>query len=319
MKKIIAIIITLATTFTLFAGCTENKENKNTLSIGLIQLVEHPSLDEIRTAFTDKITKDSSKKDIEIKIDYQNAQNDMSTINTICQKFVADDVDLIVAIATPTAQGAATAVQDTDIPVIFSAVTDPVSAELVQNLDAPEGNITGTSDAIPVDKIFDLADELTPDINKYGIVYNLGEVNSVSVVKEAKEYLQEKGIEVIESPVTSSTEVQTATQNLANKCDAIFVPIDNTVANAMPILAQEAINANLPVYAAADSLVLDGALASVGVNYTNLGKQTADMALKAITGTDIKDIAVEVLKDNSVTVNEETAKAIGVDISKYTK
>ncbi|MFZ2537832.1 MAG: ABC transporter substrate-binding protein [Oscillospiraceae bacterium] len=318
MKKFIAIILSLTLVFPMLTGCG-NITKVDTLKVGLIQLVEHSSLDEIRTAFTKQITENATTKGLNIEIDYQNAQNDMSMINTICQKFVADKVDLIVAIATPAAQGAASAVIGTDIPVIFSAVTDPVAAQLVLDINAPEGNITGTSDAIPVEMIFDLADELTPNIKKYGVVYNLGEINSVSVVKQAKEYLESKGLELIESPITSSTEVQTAAQNLVGKCDGIFVPIDNTVANAMSILAGEAINAKIPVYAAADSLVLDGALASVGVNYTNLGKQTADMALKAITGTAIRYIPVEVLKDNSVTVNKDTATAIGVDVSKYAK
>ncbi len=318
MKKFITIILSLTLALTVLTSCADTNQ-VDTFKIGLIQLVEHSSLDEIRTAFTDQIAESAKKNGLQIEIDYQNAQNDMTTINTICQKFVADNVDLIVAIATPAAQGAAAAVQGTNIPVIFSAITDPIAAELVLDLDAPEGNITGTSDAIPVDKIFDLADELTPGNKKYGVVYNLGEDNSVSVVKQAKEYLESKGIELIESPITSSTEAQLAAQNLVGKCDAIFVPIDNTVANAMSILAEEAIKTKTPVYAAADSLVGDGALASVGVNYTNLGKQTADMALKAITGTAIKDIPVEVLKDNSVTVNTDTATKIGVDVSKYAK
>ena len=133
--------------------------------------------------------------------------------------------------------------EGTDIPVIFSAVTDPVAAGLVENTEAPEGNITGTSDAIPVSKIFDLAAELTPDVQSFGLIYNTSEINSVSVIEETKAYLDEKGISYVENAVTATGEVQTAAQNLLNQCDAVFAPIDNTVASAMPILAEEAINA----------------------------------------------------------------------------
>ena len=232
---------------------------------------------------------------------------------------MGNKVDAIVAIATPAAQGAATAVAGTDIPVIFSAVTDPAAAGLVENLEAPEGNITGTSDAIPVEKIFELAAELTPDAESFGLIYNTGEVNSVSVIDETKAYLDAQGISYTEASVASTGDVQTAAQTLLSKCDAIFAPIDNTVASAMGVLADEAIKAGKPVYVAADSMVNDGGLATVGVNYTNLGTQTADMLLKVLTGTPVCEVPVEVLKENAVVVNEETAAAIGVDVSKYAR
>ncbi|MEG0179804.1 MAG: ABC transporter substrate-binding protein, partial [Oscillospiraceae bacterium] len=286
---------------------------------GVIQLAQHPSLDEIYAAFEKQLNEEATKAGITVKIDYQNGQGDPTNINTICQKFVGDKVDAIVAIATPAAQGAAAAAEGSNIPIVFSAVTDPVEAQLVMNPSAPEGNITGTSDAIPVDKIFALAKELTPNVKSFGIVYNMGEPNSVVVVEQAKKYLADNGITLEESPITASGEVQMAAKNLSGKCDAIFVPIDNMVANAMPVLAQEAIAKGKPVYAAADSLVRDGALASVGVNYTNLGKKTADMLIKVLQGTAIKDIPVEILSDNAVVVNADTAKALNIDVSKYNK
>ncbi|MEG1873777.1 MAG: ABC transporter substrate-binding protein, partial [Ruthenibacterium sp.] len=234
----------------------------------------------------------------------------MSTISTICQQYVADQVDLIIAIATPAAQGAAAAVDGTEIPVIFSAVTDPVAAELVDSLAAPGGNITGTSDAIPVEKIFALAEELTPKVKSYGLIYSTSEVNSVA-------YRDGKGIAYTEGAVTTTGDVQISAQNLLSKCDAIFAPIDNTVASAMTVLAEEGIKAGKPVYVSADSMVADGGLATVGINYTNLGTQTADMAMKVLTGTKPADIPVEVLKDNAVVVNTDTAAALKVDVSKY--
>lgn len=287
------------------------------VTVGLIQLVEHPSLDEIRTAITARFEEKAAENGLEVEISYQNAQNDTSTINTICQQFVASQVDIIVAIATPAAQGAAAAAENTGIPVVFSAVTDPVSAGLVENMDAPEGNITGTSDAIPVEKIFALAQELTPEAKSFGLIYNTSEDNSLSVIVEVKAYLDANGLSYTEGAVTSAADIQTSARNLLGRCDAIFAPIDNTVASAMGVLADEAIQVGKPVYVAADSMVADGGLATVGVNYTNLGSQTADMALKILTGTPVQEVPVEVLRDNAVVVNTETAEAIGVDVSKY--
>ena len=283
------------------------------VNIGRIQLMEHASLDEIRTAIEAGLEAKGAEYGVKVNVDYQNAQGDTSTINTICQQFVGNKVDAIVAIATPAA------VAGTDSPVIFSAVTDPAAAGLVENLEAPEGNITGTSDAIPVEKIFELAAELTPDAESFGLIYNTGEVNSVSVIDETKAYLDAQGISYTEASVASTGDVQTAAQTLLSKCDAIFAPIDNTVASAMGVLADEAIKAGKPVYVAADSMVNDGGLATVGVNYTNLGTQTADMLLKVLTGTPVCEVPVEVLKENAVVVNEETAAAIGVDVSKYAR
>lgn len=335
MKKMLGFVLAAAMMLSAFTACgapassgsssaSSSASDSGSVSaaakevtVGLIQLMEHPSLDEIRTAIEAELNAKAAENGLAITIDYKNGQGDPSTINSICQQFVSDKVSAIVAIATPAAQGAATAAAGTDIPVIFSAVTDPVEAGLVENLNAPEGNITGTSDDIPVEKIFDLAAELTPSVKSFGLLYNAGEDNSVSVIAKTKAYLESKGISYTEATVASTGDVQTAAQSLLSTCDAVFSPIDNTVASAMGVLANEAIQAKKPVYVAADSMVHDGGLATVGVNYTNLGTQTADMLLKALTGTPISEIPVEVLKDNAVVVNTETAEAIGVDVSKY--
>ncbi len=335
MKKIFALLTVFALASALLAACggntsssqstsgnaagasTANSEADKTLKIGLIQFVEHTSLDEIREAFTKQIEKEAAAKGMNVTIDYKNAQADTSMINSICRQFVDDKVDMIVAIATPAAQGAATAVADTDIPVVFSAVTDPVAAGLVENLQKPEGNISGTSDAIDVNRIFELAKELTPEVQSFGLIYNKGEANSVSVIEETKKYLDSIGVSYEEKTVTSAAEVKQAARALLENNDAIFAPIDNTVANAMAALADEAIALQKPVYVAADSMVRDGGLATVGVNYTLLGQKTADMALRILGGEAVADNPVEVMTDVAVVVNEETAKAIGVDVSKY--
>lgn len=301
------------------AAASASATGKTAFKVGLIQYVEHPSLDEIRAAIVAQLETKAAAEGLTIDVSYQNAQGDAATINSICQQFVSDGDDLIIAIATPTAQGAAAAVDGKDIPVIFSAVTDAVSAGLVNSVEVPGGNITGTSDMIPVNQIFDLAAELTPDVKSYGLIYNTSESNSVSVIEQTKKYLDDNNITYVESAITTSADVQTAAQNLLSKCDAIFAPIDNTVATAMSVLADEAIKAGKPVYVSADSMVADGGLATVGINYTNLGTQTADMALKVLMGAKAGTLPVEVLKEYSVAVNAETAKAIGVDVSKYAK
>lgn len=334
MKKIFAAILALSLLLTACSGASSSApapssqpeaasssqeapsaSSGETLKIGLVQMMEHPSLDEIREAFLAEL-KAQGYDDSKVVIDYQNGQGDMGTLNTIAQKFVGDGVDMIVAIATPAAQAAA-ATDST--PIIFSAVTDPVDAGLVSDLEAPDRNLTGTSDAIPVDRIFALADELTPGIKTYGLLYNNGESNSVSVIRDVKVALNAAGIAFEEATVINSSEVTTAAQSLVGKVDAIFSPIDNTVAYAMPNLAQIAIEAKLPVYVAADSMVNDGGLATVGVNYTQLGKQTAQMAAEVLSGKPVSEVPVQVLSEYATVVNPDTAAAIGVDVSKYVK
>ena len=335
MKKIFAAILALSLLLTACSGASSSApapssqpeaasssqeapstSSGETLKIGLVQMMEHPSLDEIREAFLAEL-KAQGYDDSKVVIDYQNGQGDMGTLNTIAQKFVGDGVDMIVAIATPAAQAAAAATDST--PIIFSAVTDPVDAGLVSDLEAPDRNLTGTSDAIPVDRIFALADELTPGIKTYGLLYNNGESNSVSVIRDVKVALNAAGIAFEEATVINSSEVTTAAQSLVGKVDAIFSPIDNTVAYAMPNLAQIAIEAKLPVYVAADSMVNDGGLATVGVNYTQLGKQTAQMAAEVLSGKPVSEVPVQVLSEYATVVNPDTAAAIGVDVSKYVK
>ncbi len=279
--------------------------------VGIVQLVEHLALDQVREAFTETLLE--ARPDVEI--DYQNGQNNPSTINAICQKFVGDGVDLILAIATPAAQGAAAATQD--IPIVFSAVTDPVAAGLVSNLERPDANLTGTSDAVPVEGIFDLAYQITPDIKTYGLLYNASEINSVIAIEEAKEILDARGLNYVEVAVTNIGEVTTAAQSMVGRVDAIFSPTDNTVSSAMANLAQVAIDAGLPTYVGAVTMVTDGALASVGVSYPQLGRQSARMAMAILDGTPVSEIPVELQERFDVAVNAETAAALGIDVSAY--
>ncbi len=329
MRKIISIIISIAMVFVLLTGCSsgegitqtdaaevrneseESTTDNDKIRIGIIQPVEHPSLNQIREYIIKGLEEQGLKDKVEIT--YKDAQGDSSNINTIISQFVGDEMDVIVPIGTGAAQSAAAATKD--IPVIFAAASYPVEAGLVKDLNKPEANVTGVSDAIDVEQIFDLAFELTPDIKTFGFIYNSGEVNSAAAIEKAKEYLDEKKIDYVEATITNSGELLQAAQSLVGKADAIFTPTDNTVASAMPVLAAEAINAGIPVYTGADSLVADGGLATVGVDYTILGRQVAEMVKKVIDGKGISDIPVETLKEYEKIINTATAKQIGVEIS----
>jgi len=314
LKRILSVLVCTATVCALFTGCGGKSAE---FTIGLSQISDHPSLNTIRESFTAEMERLGYGPD-RVSINYKNAQGDQSNLNSISQTFVGDQVDLIVAIATPTAQSAAAAAENSGIPVLFSAVTDPVAAKLVQDGQNPGGTITGTSDAIPVESIFGLAAQLTPNAKTFGFVYNLGEANSVSVINDAKAYCDQNGLTYKESTVTNSSEVQQAAQSLVGSVDAFFTPIDNTVAEAMPVFAEVAINAGLPIYPGADSMVIDGGFATVGIDYTVLGQKTAEMAIAILEGGDPATMPVVTLDNFRGIINKETADALNIDISGVT-
>lgn len=283
-------------------------------TVGILQYTSHSSLDEIAAAIQSELEQQAQAAGVTISVELKNGQGDAATINDICKMFVSDKVDLIIPIATPAATAAAAVVQGTDIPLVYSAVTDPVEAQLAQSMEAPGENMTGTSDYIDTAKILDLVLANNPDTKTLGLIYNLGETNSATTIEDLRPVLEEKGIQAVESTVTTPGEVQMAAQNLISQgVNAIFVPIDNTVASAMSVLADEAIKGGVPVYTAADSMVRDGGLATTGVNYTKLGELTAQMAVQVLQGEDPATMPVQVLNDGIVTVNTTTAAALGID------
>lgn len=320
MKKSLVITMLMVLIGAMFTGCGANEKQKgnkaaetgkNKIQIGIIQPVEHPSLNQIREYIIIGLEEEGLKDKVEIV--YRDAQGDPSNINTIISQFVGDKMDLIVPIGTGAAQSAAAATKE--IPVIFAAASYPEEAGLVKDVNKPEANVTGVSDAIDVKQIFDLAFELTPDIETFAFIYNSGEANSVSAINKAKEYCQVKQIKYLESTITNSGELLQAAQSLAEKADAIFTPTDNTVAAAMPVLAAEAQKAGIPVYTGADSLVADGGFATVGVDYKVLGRQVAAMVKKVLDGENISNIPVETLREYATVINSTTAEKIGLKLS----
>lgn len=313
MKKLMAMVLVVVLAVTMLTGCGGGNDDGK-LKVGIIQLMEHPSLDTIRTSIIEGLEEEGYVDGENIVIDYQNGQNDMSTMKNIAQKFVGDEVDVIVAIATPAAQAALS--ETTDIPIVFAAITDPVDAELVDTLEAPGGNVTGTSDEVSAEQIMGLAKEITPGFKTIGALYNIGEDNSVSVVASLKDFAAKNGYKVVESTVTNTSEVQQAAQYLADKVDVVFSPIDNTIASSMAVVTDIFNKADIPYYVSADSMVKDGGLATYGIDYTVLGNETAKMIADILGGADPATMAVKKMSDMSVYVNTDTAKEIGVEIPK---
>ncbi|MDA8220136.1 ABC transporter substrate-binding protein [Desulfosporosinus sp.] len=321
MKKQLAAVIsafmTLALVFSLTACAPSKTENTGNADakkkIGIVQIVEHPSLNTIRESLIAELQAQGYKDGETITIDYQNAQGDQTNLKTIAQKFVSDKYDLIVAIATPSAQAVIS--ETKDIPILFSACTDPLGSGLVTDMEKPGGNVTGTSDAVSAEKIMELGKRITPDIKTIGALYNSSETNSVSVINELKEYAQKNNMTVVDATVTNSSEVQQAVTSLVDKVDALFSPIDNTVASAMPLVTQIANRAKKPIYVGADSMVKDGGLATYGINYQVLGKETGIMAVEILKGKKAGDIPVKTMKDMDIYLNKTTAKAIGINLS----
>ncbi len=312
LKKIGIVAMLAAVTALGLTGCGGSSGDEDVIKVGLVQLVEHTSLDQIRESIIDRLEEEGYVDGENISIDYQNAQNEQSNLQTICQGFVADDVDVIIAITTPATQAAMNVTDE--IPIVFSAVTDPIASEVVSDLENPGGNVTGTSDIVSAEQIMGLAEEITPGYETIGALYNSSETNSVAVVEDLKEYAAANGLEVEEAAVTNASEIQQAAQSLAQKCDIVFSPTDNTVASSIATANQVFIEAGVPFYVGADSMVKDGALATYGINYQVLGQETADMVIEIINGADPAEMPVRTMEDMEVYINSQTAADMGIDI-----
>lgn len=312
-KRVISTICILALVVTTFTGCGSKKGSDTTYKIGVSQYSTHDALDAAYDGFTDGLAEAGYKEGENIEIDFQNAQGDPSNNNTIAAKLVNDNPDLILAIATPAAQAIANLTQD--IPIIVTAITDPEESGLVESNEAPGGNVTGTSDLNPIKEQMDLLQQLVPTAKKVAILYCSSEDNSKFQAELAAEAAANIGIETVEATVSNSNDIEQVVQSLVNKVDAIYAPTDNIIASAMPTVAMIA-NANkLPVICGESGMVEKGGLATYGLNYYNLGKQTAAMAIKILTGeAKPADMSVEYLENVELTINEDVAAELGITI-----
>ncbi len=299
-------------------AATEAAGDAKEYKVGIVQFMDHPSLNQIETNVESEL--DKLSQDLGVTFNYKdytfNGQGDASVLNQIASELISDEVDVIIPIATPAAQVVQAAVEDKGIPVVFSAVSDPVSANLVAAMDAPGANITGTSDFLNTNAIMDLMLAVDPDIDYVGLLYSNSEDASKQPIADAKAYLDEKGIKYIEKTGTKTDEVQAAADALvAEGVDAVFTPTDNTIQQAELGIYEKFLDAKIPHYAGADSFALNGAFMGYGVDYSNLGVATADMVADILNGgSDTATLAVQTFDNGIATINTDTCEALGLNL-----
>ncbi|EEZ10714.1 conserved hypothetical protein, partial [Brucella melitensis bv. 3 str. Ether] len=281
------------------------------VTVAVTAIVEHPALDAARDGVKDALAEAGYKEGENLKFIYQSAQGNPATAAQIARQFVGEGPDVIVPISTPSAQAVVSATRD--IPVVFTAVSDPVGAQLVKDLKKPGGNVTGLSDMSPVVEHIKLIKEVMPNIKKLGYLYNSGETNSVSLLAALKEAAAAEGIEIVESAATKSAEVQGAARALVGRADAMYVPTDNTIVSALESAVGVAEESKLPLFTADTDSVKRGALAALGFNYYDVGKQTGAIVVKILKGEKPGDIAVDIAKGTDLVINLGAAKKMGVE------
>ena len=284
-----------------------------TIYIATTAIVEHPALDAVRDGIK-KTLNDNGYSGDKLKFTYESAQGKPDIASQIARKMVGDKPDIIVAIATPSAQAAVIA--SSSIPVVFSAVTDPLAAKLVPRLKKPGGNVTGLSDMANVKEHLELIKEFIPNLKAVGIPYNPGEANSVSMLASIKVEAAKMGIKIVESAAPKSSDVMIAAKQLVGKVDAIYCPIDNTIISAAEAVVKVGIDAQVPVFAGDTSTVSRGAIAAVGYDYFDLGRQTGDIVVRILKGEKPGSIDVQMAQGTNLFVNLKMAKRMGVKVPK---
>ena len=314
MKKVISLILSILMLVSLTACGAEHTQAPadKTCKVAIVQQLDHSSLDEIRVAIHAQLTSLAQAQNINIQIQDFNGQNDASVLNQIGTQVVSDGYDLIIPIATTAAQCMVTAAEDTNIPVVYAAVSDPETAGLT---GIP--TVTGVSDALNTPFILDMMRSVQPDIRTVGLLYSNSEPNSETPISQAKEYLDAQGIAYVEKTGTTVSEVNAAASALVGMVDAVFTPTDNAIMNAEVYVAEVLRDAGIPHYTGADSFVLAGAFTTCGVNYTELGTQTADMAFAILLGGEIGPF--QIMDGGIITVNTDVAAALNLDYSSFSQ
>ena len=308
-KNVLLVIGIVLMGLVFLTGTTDAEEN---IEIGISQLVEHPALDGARKGFIKGLEEVGFLEGEDVEFKVENAQGDFATAQSIAKKFKNDRVDLVLAIATPSAQAAANVLKD--IPLLITAVTDPVSAGLTDDMENPGGNITGTTDMNPVQDQFELIKDFLPDVKKVGVIYNSGEANSKVQVDIAKKVAAEMGIEIKEATVTNSSEVQLAASSLVDNVDAIYLPTDNVVASAISAILKVTNEKKVPVFGSEGAMVESGAIATKGISYFELGRKTGRMAAEILNGKEPGKMAIEGSDNLDITINKSACDKLGLKI-----
>jgi len=280
--------------------------------VSITQIVEHPALDSVRKGVKDVLTEAGYKEGENLTWEYQSAQGNPTTAAQIAKKFAGSNADVIVAITTPSAQTMAASARNSKI--IFSSVTDPVGAKLVSAWDKPTDKITGVSDLTPVDQHMALVKEVVPTAKKVGVIYNPGEANSVSLVELVHKHAPAQKLEVVEAASPKSADVQTAMRSLVGKVDVVYLPTDNTVISALEGVLKVAGQAKIPVIAADTDSVKRGAIAALGFNYYDVGRQTGNMVVEALAGKALSTMPVQGVDKTELYLNPKAAEAMGVSL-----
>ena len=317
VRKLLAPLLVVGILLTSLISLHQLKadKKKDVFRIGISQFITHQSLDATREGFVDELAKQGYVEGENIEINLQNAQGEQRNLKTISQQ-LAESSDVVLAIATPSAQSLANTTQTT--PVIFSAVTDPVSAKLVESREHPGGNVTGTSDqsSDAISTQINLIKKVLPKAKSIGILYTQSEPNSVVQKDEAKRLLEEKGFTVVEKTILDSNNVKAAAESLMTEVDMVFVPTDNIISSTMETVKQVSIKHKVPVFGGSTEMIAVGGLYNYGTNYEELGRQTARMLIRVLKGEKPENIAVELPEKLELHTNQEMATALGIDISK---
>lgn len=317
VRKLLAPILVVGILLTSLISLHQLKadKKKDVFRIGISQFITHQSLDATREGFVDELAKQGYVEGKNIEIDLQNAQGEQRNLKTISQQ-LAESSDVVLAIATPSAQSLANTTQTT--PVVFSAVTDPVSAKLVETREHPGGNVTGTSDqsSDAISTQINLIKKVLPKAKTIGILYTQSEPNSVVQKDEAKRLLEEKGFTVVEKTILDSNNVKAAAESLMAEVDMVFVPTDNIISSTMETVKHVSIKHKVPVFGGSTEMIAVGGLYNYGTNYEELGRQTARMLVRVLKGEKPENIAVELPEKLELHTNQEMADALGIDISK---
>lgn len=310
-KRIPALLAAAALGLSL-CGCSSTAEDKSLPTIGIVQMMEHTDLDEVYRGVTDALTEAGYVDGETVNISFGNGQNDVANMKTIVQGFVSDESDVIIAIATAACQSAA--METEDIPIVGAAVTDFEAARLVDNNEVPGGNVTGVSDMNPVDAQLDLLTELVPDAGTVGVLYCINEINAEVQVEMAKEYLEGCGIACKTASLTSVNELAQVLEPLCTKVDAVYIPVDNTLAGAMPVVSGICKDYNVPLVVSTPAMTEIGALGALAFNYYDLGVQAGEMAVRILEGASPAETPVEGVHEIRLYLNKTYADLLGIDL-----